>query len=460
MLAANEVVEAPGKISLIEQIKEQVEATSDSGIEIWQATIENKTRDAILLHPPRKVQFIVPNYRMQFSAWLGIHPEAWDKASPGGCKFSLFVDEKLCYQIEIDPISVESDRRWVEINMDLPACRKSERLITFETEALEGEDYRWALWADPCVTITDPSIFPYQLFPKTKPAEGKEEKIIKDPIFIFGISRRSGTNFLMDLLTRHPDCKAPSYIGEDFYVARSKYLRRFVREITARWQPGWWWNYPHELNPGSSEWAKWADIHIEEEGGLLLQEIGLALLRYLAPKAKKGRLVTKTPAARSLKNFPLLFPDGKALIIIRDGRSVVESTQKTFGVPFQNAINEWTFGAKSLLDFEKKYGRLAGKMYQIVRYEDLYQDTEDQLRKIFRFLKLDSDVYNFEKALKIPVRGSSQFKNDTGQVIWSPVAKSEEFNPLKRWEHWGPEKLLQFNGIAGSYMTKLGYSLS
>jgi hypothetical protein len=77
-----------------------------------------------------------------------------------------------------------------------------------------------------------------------------------------------------------------------------------------------------------------------------------------------------------------------------------------------------------------------------------------------KFLKLKVELYDFESALNMPVRGSSQYKSDTGQVLWTPVEKNNEFNPLKRWEHWEPEKLLQFNQAAGNYMIKLGYSLT
>jgi hypothetical protein len=457
MISVDKIKNLSGRISLIEYIREGRDEIVQNGIEIWQASIDGKSKDAILLHPPGKVQFTLPNYQMQFSASMAVHPEAWDKASPGGCRFSLFVDESLLYQIEIDPISNENDQRWFQIFMDLPACRIAERILTFETEAIGGEDYRWALWGDPYITITDSKVNPPQLITNIKAKELQEAQGINEPIFIFGIARRSGTNFLMDLLARHPDCKASQYIGEDFFVARSKFLRRYTQEVTSRWQPGWWWNYPHKLDAGSSEWAKWVDAHIEEEGNLLLQGIGMALLRYLASEEKSKRLITKTPTTRAIKNFPILFPGGKALIVIRDGRSVIESAQKTFGTLFNDALDEWVCGAKWLLEFDKKYNKLFGKLYLIVKYEDLYQDTENQLRKLFKFLDLNADVYDFEGASDLPVRGSSQFKNEIGQVIWTPVPKSEDFNPLKRWEEWETDKHMQFNQVAGRYMNRLGY---
>ena len=51
------------------------------------------------------------------------------------------------------------------------------------------------------------------------------------PIFILGISQRSGTNFLFDLLCLHPDCGAPSIKWEDFLVDKSDLLVRYVSSV-------------------------------------------------------------------------------------------------------------------------------------------------------------------------------------------------------------------------------------
>ena len=59
--------------------------------------------------------------------------------------------------------------------------------------------------------------------------------ICDEPIFILGISQRSGTNFLSDLLALHPDCDA-TLIPEDFFVAHADLLIKFANSLDRIWQ--------------------------------------------------------------------------------------------------------------------------------------------------------------------------------------------------------------------------------
>ena len=53
------------------------------------------------------------------------------------------------------------------------------------------------------------------------------------------------------------------------------------------------------------------------------------------------RLVTKTPTVKNLGLFFQLFPTSKLLVLVRDGRSVVESAVRTFDRPYGHAAREW-----------------------------------------------------------------------------------------------------------------------
>ena len=55
----------------------------------------------------------------------------------------------------------------------------------------------------------------------------------------YGISARSGTNFLTNLLVRHPDCDRPARLGEDFLLANSKQLVRFSDGVFDDWSERW-----------------------------------------------------------------------------------------------------------------------------------------------------------------------------------------------------------------------------
>jgi len=145
------------------------------------------------------------------------------------------------------------------------------------------------------------------------------------------------------------------------------------------------------------------------------------------------------------------------LILVRDGRAVVESRVKTFDESYVSAMQKWAAAASTVLQFDRKIKNTKHK-YLIVKYEDLWNDLDSELRKIFTFLDLDSKIYNFDKAINLPVRGSSVFHGKKQENIhWEPVKKTVDFDPTKHWKHWNRILHEQFNFIAGKYLEQLGY---
>ena len=141
-----------------------------------------------------------------------------------------------------------------------------------------------------------------------------------DPIFILGIMPRSGTNFLWDLLRLHPQC-APgrSPIAEDFFLEHSDHLVEYVNQVQAAWDPLW----------GEFE------SRIEDR---LAAALGEGLVSFLWVKRDR-RLLAKSPSVRNLHRFFTFWPDARLVILIRDGRSVVQSCMRTFGWDFDLAAH-------------------------------------------------------------------------------------------------------------------------
>jgi hypothetical protein len=257
-----------------------------------------------------------------------------------------------------------------------------------------------------------------------------------DPIFILGISQRSGTNFLFDLLCLHPDCAAPATNWEDFLVAKSDLLVEYVNSVYSGWR-----------RRGTSQ----------EVEDLLYEHLGNGLISVLSSRVKEKRLVTKTPSVRNLNYFFKLFPRAYLLLLVRDGRAVVESRVKTFGEKYETAMRIWADGANDIVRFNQSADGSSSK-YLIVRYEDLYNNLDAELRRIFVFLGLEADRYDFNAAVNMPVRGSSVFHGQGEKgVHWKPVAKTSAFAPLSRWSHWNRSVHERFNWIAGEQQTRLGY---
>ncbi len=257
------------------------------------------------------------------------------------------------------------------------------------------------------------------------------------PIFLLGILPRCGTNYLLDLLRVHPDCRAPEPVWEDFFLYHADRLREYVDAVYDHWTPGWG-----------------VDDTLRDR---LFEQLGGGMIAFLAERASARRVVTKTPRIDNLHFFFTLFPDAHLLILVRDGRSVVESGVKSFGWYREAAIHSWAAAARTILQFDAT-NRSSGANYRIVRYEDLWDDLERELRRLLSFLELDPEVYDFDAAAHLPVRGSSKVREHGGAAIhWKPVARTRAFDPMSRWRHWSRARHERFNWVAGRYLTDLGY---
>jgi len=305
-----------------------------------------------------------------------------------------------------------------------------------------------------------------------------------DPIFILGIMQRSGTNFLYDLLTLHPDCFR-SNISEDYLMVDAELLEEYAKRIYQHWPLRW----RVRIKPIES----------------LYQSIGDGLISFLKMNLYSGRccsdnspaaedeteqsvaqyskkFATKTPSVENLPFFPKLFPNAPLLLLVRDGRAVVESKVKTYNTSYEEEMKLWAKGAETILQFDEEM-RKSDYRYMIVKYEDLHLHTEREMSQILTFLMLDPDRYDFEGALNLPVRGSSELhkqekehwrldekqpKFNSAQsrhiippkrhVHWKPVEKKSGFDPIARFSHWDWELHEQFNSIAGNYLEKMGYA--
>ncbi len=257
-----------------------------------------------------------------------------------------------------------------------------------------------------------------------------------DPIFILGILGRSGTNFLSRLLRLHPDCTAPDPIAEDFLVYYSDLLASYADSLYKRW-------------------SRWGTDGLEKDS--IFQHLGNALVSWLSTRAGGKRLLTKTPSVRNLENFFKLFPKARLVILVRDGRAVVESGVRSFGWNYEVATRDWVRAARTILQFDQAHKNSGGR-YLIVRYEELYSNLSNELVKILEFLGLNPETYDFEAAVNMPVWGSSSFRGEASEKVhWQPIRKNADFKPMERSESWGRARQERFDWIAGEYLQQLGY---
>jgi len=280
------------------------------------------------------------------------------------------------------------------------------------------------------------------------------------PIFILGIAHRSGTNYLHDLIRLHPACEpASSVLEEDFLIAQAHLLRDYAESIARFWK------------------KRWGTVGLDQEKKMLYAHIGDGLTSFLYTQLERRgtskfghsfprttrRVVTKTPLVNNLDLFFSVFPSAPLIILIRDGRSVVESAAKTFNRPYGSEARDWARSARRILEFRQTN---KNNNFLIVKYEDVYQNVQSELGRIFAFLGLDATAYDYDTAIKLPVRGSCAVRVQTSHndpwvnkgINWEPVEKPANFDPLSRWRGWGRAKHERFNWIAGDCLQAFGYA--
>lgn len=267
------------------------------------------------------------------------------------------------------------------------------------------------------------------------------------PIMIVGIRPRCGTNYLCDLISLHPAVVRPSPIDEDYFIAHADKLELFAQSVGRHWS-----NLSNPVPDTAQQ-----DV---------LRALGVGLLGWLSALAGSGRLLTKTPVPGRLDLFFDLFPAVKLLIIVRDGRSVVESHMKSwpgdsrFGDDlFTGLITAWVQSAEIIQRFRTTHP-VTAYPYMLLRYEDLVRAPEDMVEHLLGFLSLEPVDYDFDAVAQLPVRGSSVFGRQEGTPLhWKPVPKTDGFDPLDRWSHWSADRHALFNQLAGDAMRNFGYTL-
>jgi sulfotransferase family protein len=278
--------------------------------------------------------------------------------------------------------------------------------------------------------------------------------------FILGVQRRSGTNYIFRLLREHPDCMGLGPITEDFFVYHTELLKKYTHRVYHSWH-------------SKSEVKKKISSSPQET---LLRYFGDAICRFLRlqitaetpiqPASNQGPteeiepkiLLTKTPSVVGIGNFFDFFPDAYLIIIIRDGRAVVESGVRSFDWNYEDATQVWKSGAHAILDLKRKHQNSNNKLL-IVRYEDLFTDEKTELHRIFDFLSIAPKKFHFDHTKDLGITGSSETKKQADAVHWQVTDKTKEFKPLERFSNWDKKKHERFNWIAGRYMSKFGYDL-
>lgn len=258
--------------------------------------------------------------------------------------------------------------------------------------------------------------------------------------FVFGVAPRSGTTYLGDLLALHPHCNLPADLPEDGLLKSLHKLDSYTNDL-------------------EDFWRAWPDLDVPTTDELRTA-IGGGLANMLMQRSGADVTVSKTPFPTHLDQIQSVFPTAKAVVVVRDGRSVTESMVRTWGMKFDMAAALFRDGARSILDAAPDPNAPPAHL-RIARYEDLFTDTQNVLAEVLDFFGLDNDEMPESAIADLPVRGSStergaQVPGD--EVHWGAVERPADFNPLDRFSGWTDRQHRSFAIIAGAENRAFGYA--
>lgn len=254
-------------------------------------------------------------------------------------------------------------------------------------------------------------------------------------IMVHGVTQRSGTVYVGELLRLHPDLYAfPREIWEFPFLNVAEDIRRVQSRFLSLYPP--------------NEAAMGKDDFLPVFGASFI-----AYLHAVAPQSQ--RVLLKMPDVSQLSYFPYVFPFELPLLLLRDGRDVVQSAVHTWPqVRFADACEYWNANARIMLTLERRY---ADRGWRIFRFEDAAVQPNEFVRDACQYSQLDPARYPFDRIAEVSVRGSSVAPRDR-RVTWDPIGKPAGFNPVGRWQNWTASQRRTFKRIAGQTLIEAGYT--
>lgn len=263
-------------------------------------------------------------------------------------------------------------------------------------------------------------------------------------VYLMSPTQRSGTNYLSYLLELHPDLGFPqgNYLpNEQFLLSYANELECYIKSTVEMW----------------GHWLKDCDnVTVSTHSHELFSHFGEGLIQYFSRFIDQNQtLLLRTPDALGIERFQYLFPNGKAVVLIRDGRDTVESFMKSWGgrKSFGKMSKRWAERANRIISFRNNN---PNRCY-LVKYDALVNNTEEELRKLFKDLGLSVENYPWHKALNSPVLGSSVYHGVNKGVSWNPVTKDRDFKPNKKWHRWSERDKRRFKKYAGKELIDLNF---
>jgi hypothetical protein len=273
------------------------------------------------------------------------------------------------------------------------------------------------------------------------------------PLFVVGMPR-SGTKLLRDLLNRHPSIRIPPI--------ETEFLPWLVRHVDEHGDEYGDLSCSEEFQKFYSRMIRFPHFSYMKRDGRLVaaEDWRLACRRHDAAGLFEALLRLETGAAVGdaaiwgdkspsyINELPLiasLYPQARFLHIIRDARDHCLSIHRAWGKNMRRAAQRWSDSVEAA----RQAGRSLGGAYMEVRYEDLLEHAEAELRRCCRHVGVD-----FRPDMTSLERPSENIGDAKG------MASISADNCGKFLRAMEPALLRDIEAIAGRTLLDCGYSLT
>lgn len=273
----------------------------------------------------------------------------------------------------------------------------------------------------------------------------------KPPFFIVGVGR-SGTTLIRLMINNHPNIAIPyeSHFITKYYEKLNSYgdlsdknnLRKIVSDILAE-----------EILTKWDHTFKLENI-VDGVKESTIKGVFDSLYKDYAKSKGKIRWGDKSDYLDRMYLINKIFPEAQFIHIVRDGRDVAGSVLKlNWGPNDIIAAAEWW---NSYVNLARCMGAIIGDdRYMEVRYEDLVQDSENELKRICSFLgeEFSAEMLNYHKSSKSSIPSELNclhYNTDKPPTASRTYAWKREMSPTD---------IFLFDSYAKNMLKALGYEV-
>lgn len=311
--------------------------------------------------------------------------------------------------------------------------------------------------------------------PAITPEEVAEARVFfqREKFFIFGHAR-SGTTLLARLVRLHPEVHCN---WQAHFFTRKPFLKSLVVDPEVE---TW-------LSHHSNRWNRGRDL-----SPVVLRAAADFILERDAHKASKRIVGDKSPSSMfhglAVRNMAAVYPDGRLINIVRDGRDTALSHRfqsfvdrqdklsredRKIRVDFSNDPQPFLTGqrslfsekemleiagswAKNVTETEAEGKRLYGECYYQLRYEDLVAKPWEEMSKVWRFLGAADPDEALSKALQAELAANpdKEWQQEKSGDLAQYIPKGQQGS----WQNMftASDKVL-YKRVAGELLIQWGY---